>query len=666
MIDEVLTADPQFPDHLHRHIVQNWLIKHRRPPLTEQDRRRAVAEYLVRGAKDRTGLTRVLAGDALAAWLGEPDERVQGWGPVPRLAGLLHQFNPDLRKRYDLGAERDYKEFACYVALTLFTKLQWPEAIVGDTLRRVLWETAPGVKFAARVGMTRGMQFVRRNGEGLGGLDLAKPEDASRLLLTLFAEIDEGKLPSYVLSPDQYADLAGAPGARKSGLRLTGLLRHLVIERGRVNERELENPQFAAQVQAKFPMLLANLRLPAPLREAHAKWLRPAIEVAAPAPDAEMVTVFGPLGHGSGLGAASRACVAALRSARVPCEVLNLKTAWGRNNENAGAPGVTRARGDINILHFNPDVIIENIARFGLEQFEGRYNIGHFYWETSKATLAHRLGASLVDEIWVSTEYCGEIFRQVTDKPVIVARVPVAEMGDLSWASLEYFGLRKRAFTFLYTFDGASRLTRKNPLAAVRAFQRAFPSGEDVQLVLKLQNTDWLTAADEKLFAELRRVARADRRLVLVNESFSSREVHGLIASADCYVALHRSEGFGYGMAEAMKLGVPVIATGYSGNADFTTELTAYPVRHRLVPVSAADFVYDEPGQEWAEPDVEHAAERMLEVVAGRGRNAKVERAKELIERVYGEAAVGAVYRERIETVRARRADGREAAPAAA
>ncbi|MCC6653222.1 MAG: glycosyltransferase, partial [Candidatus Eisenbacteria bacterium] len=325
-----------------------------------------------------------------------------------------------------------------------------------------------------------------------------------------------------------------------------------------------------------------------------------------------------------------------------------------------------RARGDINILHFNPDVIIENLSRFGLEQFEGRYNIGHFYWETSRATLAHRLGAGLVDEIWVSTEYCRRIFQAVTDKPVFVARVPVAEMGDLSWASLRYFGLPDRAFTFLYTFDGASRLTRKNPLAAVRAFRLAFPGRDDVQLVLKLQNTEWLTPADEKLFAELRGAARSDRRIVLVNESFSSREVHGLIASADCYVALHRSEGFGYGMAEAMKLRVPVIATGYSGNEDFTTEETAYPVRHRLVPVSAADFVYDEPGQEWAEPDVEHAAERMREVFEGRGREAKVERARELIERVYGEAAVGEVYRERIEAVRAARNTTMETARAAA
>lgn len=666
MIDEVLTADPDFPDHLHRHIVQNWLIKHRRPPRDEQDRRRAVAEYLVRGAKDRTGLTRVLAGPALAEWLSAPDDRIRGWRPVPRLMALLHQFNADLRKRYDLGAERDYKEFALYVGLTLAMKLQWPEIIVGPAVREVLWETAPGVSFAARVGMNRAMQFVRRNADSLGGLDLDKPEDASRFLLSLFSDMEEGKLPSYVLSPSQYAELAGTKPARKSGLQLTGLLHHLVVERGRVPERELERPQFAAQVQAKIPVLLANLRLPAPIREAHAKYLRASTPVVEQEPVAPVVTVFGPLGHGSGLGAAARACVAALRSAEVPVEVLNLKTAWGRNNESSGAPSVTRARGDINILHFNPDVIIENVSRFGLDQFEGRYNIGHFYWETSRATLAHRLGADLVDEIWVSTEYCRDIFRQVTSKPVIVARVPVAEMGDLSWASRSYFGLDERPFTFLYTFDGASRLTRKNPLAAVRAFQTAFPSRDDVQLVLKLQNTDWLTPADEKLFAELRRLSRADRRVVLINESFSSREVHGLIASADCYVALHRSEGFGYGMAEAMKLGVPVIATGYSGNEDFTTEQTAYPVRYQLVPVSAADFVYDEPGQEWADPDVEHAAERMLEVFAGRDRTEKVARARVLVERVYGEASVGAVYRDRIEAVRAQRDIAMDTARAAA
>jgi glycosyltransferase involved in cell wall biosynthesis len=171
--------------------------------------------------------------------------------------------------------------------------------------------------------------------------------------------------------------------------------------------------------------------------------------------------------------------------------------------------------------------------------------------------------------------------------------------------------------------------------------------------VLKTQNTQWLTAADEHIYAELRRQSERDRRIIVIDESFSANEVHGLISVCDCYVALHRSEGFGYGMAEAMKLRVPVIATGYSGNADFTTEETAWPVRHRLVPVPARDFVYEEEGQEWADPDLEHAAMRMLEVRTDPRREARLEAAHALVHARYDAAVVGRTYRERIAAIRA-------------
>lgn len=241
----------------------------------------------------------------------------------------------------------------------------------------------------------------------------------------------------------------------------------------------------------------------------------------------------------------------------------------------------------------------------------------------------------------------------MTDKPVVVVGTPVPKIGDLSWASRGYFGLPEEPFTFVFTFDGASRFTRKNPQAVARAFQAAFPGDDGVQLVIKTHNTNWLSAADERTYAELRRIARADRRVILIDESFSATEVHGLISVCDCYVALHRSEGLGLGMAEAMKLRVPVIATGYSGNADFTTEATAWPVRHRLVPVPPRDFVYEEDGQVWADPDVEHAAERMREVRSGVGRDARVRAAYELVSSRFDVRSIGERCRERIEAIRA-------------
>lgn len=654
MLDEILAAPDSEPAHLHRHILQCYVVKHRRPPESEAERRRAVYEYLARGSRDKSRRTFVHVSPELEAWLTAEDERVRGWGRVSRLAALVHRFNGDLRKRFDLETERDYKEFACHLALSVQGALRWPEQIIDESLREVLWETAPGIPCRSRVGVTRALHYIRRKAARAQQLDLSQIGEYSKLLLSVLSDIGEGKLPSYALSPAQYEHLERPVALKQSGVRISGLLHHLVVERGLVQERDLAKAEVAATVRQKTPGLLARLRLPERVRAAHGEHLA-SITPVEPDSDrgpVEMITVVGPLGHGSGLGAAARACVQAFKAAQIPVEILNLETTWGRNDEDGGTQVTDRARGDINVIHFNPDVIIENLSRFGLEQFAGRYNIGYFVWETSQASAAHRLGVGLVDEVWVPTEYCREIYQKVTDRPIVVVRTPVPRIDGLGWASRRAFGIPDGPFTFVYTFDGASRFTRKNPIAAVAAFRRAFAAGEDVRLILKTQNTDHLHPADDRMYAEIRRQAREDRRIVVIDESFTSNEVHGLIAVCDCYVSLHRAEGFGYGMAEAMKLRVPVIATGYSGNADFTTEETAYPVRHRLIPVTKEEFVYDEGGQEWAEPDVEHAAERMREVMSDPHRQARVDRAYGLVATQYSEDAVGRTYRERIEEIR--------------
>ncbi len=666
MLEKILAGFPPFPPHLHRHVLQCWTFRHRRAPATEEEQRRAVYDYLTRTAKDPGGRARIHASDALVEWLNGPDERSRGFGPVPRLAALMREFAPDLRRRYDLRVERDYKACLCHLALSVQSALRWPEVIVGDAPRRVLWESAPGVRSPSRVGLTRAMMHVARNTSGRR-LDVASFADYSQLLLGMLADIENGRLPAYALSPEQVAYLSTPLALRGSRIRMTGLMHHLAVERGMVTEQDLARPDVATQLAQQFRPLLARMTLPGAIREAHAGAPATAVAIvpAGGAKPAEIVTVVGPLGHGSGLGAASRACVDALRAASVPFEVLNLRASWGSNAEAPGEGFVDRIRGDINVIHFNPDVFIENISGFGLEQFEGRYNVGMFWWETSKACFAHRLGADLLDEVWVATPYLRDVFAAVTDKPVHVVGMAVPRIADVGWASRRYFELPEEAFTFVFTFDGASRFTRKNPLGAVEAFQRAFPREDDVRLVIKTHNTGALGRLDRRLYAEIRRRVAADHRIVVIDEPFTSNEVHALIAVCDAYVGLQRSEGFGLGMAEAMALRVPVIATADSGNAVFTTEETSWPVRCSRIPVTAEEFVYDDPGQEWAEPDLDHAAERMREVRAGTGREQKVARAHERMTHEYGAATVGKVCRERIADIRARLAAGAVVARAA-
>ena len=164
---------------------------------------------------------------------------------------------------------------------------------------------------------------------------------------------------------------------------------------------------------------------------------------------------------------------------------------------------------------------------------------------------------------------------------------------------------------FLFSFDFHSVAARKNPLGLVEAFARAFPTADDgPSLVIKTINAEHHQHEAERL----RLAAAGDPRIELLERYVPAAEKAQLLAACDCYVSLHRSEGFGFGMAEAMLLERPVIATGYSGNLDFMTEANSYLVRHALRPIGPGAEPYDAEG-EWADPDLDHAAELMRHVV---------------------------------------------------
>jgi len=173
------------------------------------------------------------------------------------------------------------------------------------------------------------------------------------------------------------------------------------------------------------------------------------------------------------------------------------------------------------------------------------------------------------------------------------------------------FGIEEGCFSFLYTFDFFSFMERKNPLAAIRAFRMAFSSDLRVRLVLKVMNGNEVSPAWKAMIEEI----GGDRRVIVINETMSRAEVLALFDACDCYVSLHRSEGFGRGPAEAMLLGKPVIATNYSGNLDYMTEVNSCLVNYELVPVREGDYPFWE-RQVWAAADESHASWFMKKVVS--------------------------------------------------
>ena len=197
----------------------------------------------------------------------------------------------------------------------------------------------------------------------------------------------------------------------------------------------------------------------------------------------------------------------------------------------------------------------------------------------------------------------------------------------------------------LYVFDFLSYVERKNPFAAIRAFQLAFPDRScSVGLVIKVMNGD----CKNKKWQEMLNLIGHDVRIFVINKTISRSEVLALIHLCDSFLSLHRSEGFGRGPAEAMLLGKPVVVTNYSGNTDFTHSDNSYLVDYQLIPVPGEDYVFTE-GQVWADPDVEHAAWHMRRIFADSSSAEKVGlRGKRFIEDHFNPSVIGRRYSDRI------------------
>jgi glycosyltransferase involved in cell wall biosynthesis len=300
----------------------------------------------------------------------------------------------------------------------------------------------------------------------------------------------------------------------------------------------------------------------------------------------------------------------------------------------------------VNLLHVNADQMPVARRVLGEAFFAGRYNIGYWHWELPELPEEWLPSFRLVDEVWVPTRFVQDAVAARSPVPVI--RIPHAvHFSPDAGARRADLGLPAGDFLFLTLYDTFSIQARKNPWGAVEAFRKAFPDPRGVKLVVKVNNGS--QAPDE--VRALRAVEREYPGLVVLDRTLSRQEVYNLESLCDCLVSLHRSEGFGLCLAEAMFLGKPVIATDWSGNRDFMTADNSCPVRCRVVPLEH-DYPPYRRDQVWAEPDVEHAAWYMGRVVAEPAWARRLgEAARQTLRTEFSPEAVGRRYWERLEAV---------------
>lgn len=358
---------------------------------------------------------------------------------------------------------------------------------------------------------------------------------------------------------------------------------------------------------------------------------------------------FAPIGMGEHVRSVWRA----LRDAGVDTQIVDVYGGMqNADREILGelAPHVTEKLGDgVNIFCINGDEVDQALGHLIHRNILAPRSRNVIYpaWELEIYPAPWARELMRFDEIWAPSEFIRDAIAKAVTTPVV--HMPLAcEVRRRALRSRSYFGIRESAFVFLFAFDFLSYLERKNPFAAIEAFTQYLKCQPyaDATLVIKTNNADHRPEMKARFDAAIEPLRD---HVKVIDSTLSELDMRSLLWLCDSFLSLHRSEGFGRGLTEAMALGKPVIATAYSGNMDFCTDETAFLVPYELVPVREGEYPFWE-GQHWADADVAVAAQWMKQLVdepaVGRAKGAK---ARERLTANFSYLAIGQAYAERVQ-----------------
>jgi len=324
------------------------------------------------------------------------------------------------------------------------------------------------------------------------------------------------------------------------------------------------------------------------------------------------IAVVGELSRASGLGEAARLMRLALTGLGVATWSLDIGARLpGGSAEAAPRMDVPPAGAPL-LIHVNAPSLPWVLLGLPRALLRGRRVIAYWAWELPVAPDPWRLALPFVHEVWVLSRFTGDALAGLLPRdgriPLRVVPIPVAMSPPVpSRLRRADFGLPDDAVVVLTSFSLASSFARKNPLGAITAFVRAFGDRADRVLVLKVGHAEHFPAD----LAMLREAVGGAANIRLETRIFPTADSHALTACADIVLSVHRAEGFGLVPAEAMLLGVPVVATGWSGNMEFMDADSAALVDFSLIPAVDPRGVFQAPGALWAEPDIEHASAQL-------------------------------------------------------
>lgn len=314
------------------------------------------------------------------------------------------------------------------------------------------------------------------------------------------------------------------------------------------------------------------------------------------------VNLYGFFRAENGLAQGTKLYASALEASGLPYCFLNTDFLdWLPQEDMSFDSRLTcKPRYAINVIHINPDQWEEACISFPAEHFDHHYNIGVWLWELETIPREWIPCFENVDELWAPSAFIAEALRKESPVPVTLMPYGISAPCDAHLTRTD-FGLPKDQFLVLTMYDSNSYSSRKNPGAAMHAFKEAFPNRKDkATLVIKVNNPKY----EDLAFI---RETMGENTYVLFTERMDKPRLNALIRLCDVFISLHRSEGFGLVMAEAMALRTPVVATNWSSNTEFMDQDACCMVNYTLIPVNNA-YQYGQQEHRWADADVHQAA----------------------------------------------------------
>ena len=360
-------------------------------------------------------------------------------------------------------------------------------------------------------------------------------------------------------------------------------------------------------------------------------------------PPAELVPGLALVGYPqaeTGLGEALRLLAAAAEHAHIPFSAFDIgQRIQARQNDRRLVGHISGSLDrEVNLFIVSSLYAAHSVRLLGPRALAGRHNVLYPLWELPEWPAAWSTQLDVFDEIWAPSRFIAKAFGpgfhgpvKILPPPMVLPAIPARQRAD--------FGLPSDRFLFYFFFDYSSFAARKNPEGVIAAFRRCAEMTDPARigLVLKSMGEGYGLAGRHNV-ATL--VAGAEN-VFLIDNVLERADMMALQSLCDCFVSLHRSEGFGLGIAEAMALGKPVIATNFGGATDLLAPDHACPIGSRPIAVAPEEYPGGA-GQFWADPDIEEAAGAMRRMVEDPDHGRKLAaRAKTFVEDYLDPARVG-------------------------